>query len=194
MYQWAFVVLLDLFVIGFEFSVGCISFILLGEIFPGDLKSEALSIAFIASFSCTAAMTFLMYYEINNLGYSTVWGQLSVTAFIWLFFAASMVPETKGKTLEEIQKEFLNDYDVPDFLAAADYFSGNEDEGGDNGAAAASGLQQELGILPGGTVNASEREGFLQSSQASREGETDGANGDGDEDVNETSPMHTTIA
>ena len=68
-----------------------------------------------------------MYFEINHLGYSTVWGQLSVTAFVWLFFAASMVPETKGKTLEEIQKEFQNDYDIPDFLAA-DYFSGNEEE------------------------------------------------------------------
>ena len=68
-YQWAFVVLLDFFVIGYEFSVGSISFILLGEVFPGDLKAEALSIAFIASFSFSAAMTFLMYFEINHLGY-----------------------------------------------------------------------------------------------------------------------------
>ena len=54
-YQWAFVVLLDFFVIGYEFSVGSISFILLGEVFPGDLKAEALSIAFIASFSFLSA-------------------------------------------------------------------------------------------------------------------------------------------
>ena len=43
--------------------------------------------------------------------------------------------ETKGKTLEEIKKEFQNDYGIPDFLAA-DYFSGNEEEDGDAEVAA----------------------------------------------------------
>ena len=139
-------------------------------------------------------MTFLLYYEINDLGYSTVWGQLSVTAFVWVFFAASMVPETKGKTLEEIQKEFQNDYDVPDFLAAADYFSGNESDDGEEGKVAEQGgLGDELGITEQG-LNMTEAERLLGSSSndtaaASSEVRT-GSGGANASQEEAQSPMH----
>jgi hypothetical protein len=32
------------------------------------------------------------------------------------------VPETMGKTLEQIQREFLEEFDVPDFLDAVEFF------------------------------------------------------------------------
>jgi len=37
------------------------------------------------------------------------------------------VPETKGKTLEEIQKDFNQDFDTPDFLVSVAY---DEEESG----------------------------------------------------------------
>jgi len=125
-YQTFFVVLLDVFVIGYEVSVGAVPFVLLGEIFPGDVKGEAVSIAFLVNFILASAMAFLMYFEIDTLGYSVVWGQLSITAFLFVFFVTSLVPETMGKTLEEIQKEFQQEFDMPDFMAAVDYLSGGE--------------------------------------------------------------------
>jgi MFS family permease len=122
-YKWGFVVLLDLFVIGFEFSVGSVTFALLGEIFPGDVKGEALSIAFMINFFLAGAMIFLVYWEISEIGYSIVWAQFSIAAFVFLFFSASLVPETMNKTLEQIQKEFQEEFDVPDFLTAVEYLS-----------------------------------------------------------------------
>jgi MFS family permease len=122
-FKWVFVTLLDLFVLGFEFSVGSVTFVLIGEIFPGDVKGEALSLAFIVNFSISGMMLFLLYWEISDIGYSVVWAQFSVMAFVFLFFSASLVPETMNKTLEQIQKEFQEEFDVPDFLAAVEYLS-----------------------------------------------------------------------
>jgi len=157
-YKWAFVILLDLFVIGYEFSVGSVTFVLLGEIFPGDVKGDAVSIAFIVNFFLSAAMIFFLYWEITDIGYSVVWGQFSIMCFVFLFFAASMVPETKGKTLEQIQKEFQEEFDVPDFLDAVEYFdpsSGADDTdvGETNplvGDAAAESSQNNNATQPGG--------------------------------------------
>ena len=137
-YTVGMIALLDLFVIGYEFSVGAITFVMLGEIFPGDLKGDAVSVAFIINFFLASVMTFLMYWEITDLGYSVVWCQLSATSFIFVFFATSLVPETKGKTLEEIQKEFQQEFDMPDFLAAVDYLSGAEGLSGTDMAGSAS--------------------------------------------------------
>jgi MFS family permease len=105
-FQWGFIVLLDLFVMGYEVSVGATTFVLLGEIFPGDIKAEAVSIAFVVAFTLSSCMIFLVYFEVYDIGYSVVWGQFSMTSFVFVFFAASLVPETKGKTLEQIQREF----------------------------------------------------------------------------------------
>jgi hypothetical protein len=92
-----------------------------------------MKVAFVVSFLIAAAMIFFLYWEIDDIGYSVVWCQFSITSFICMFFAISLVPETMGKTLEQIQREFLEEFDVPDFLAAVEYFSeggtsGNEDD------------------------------------------------------------------
>lgn len=138
-YEVGFIALLCTFVTGYEFSVGSVSFVLMGEIFPGDVKGDAIAVAFTFNFFLAAGMAFMLYWEINDLSFTIVWAQLSLTSFVFIFFAASLVPETKGKTLEEIQKEFQQEFEVPDFLAAVDYLSGGEEGSGAESAARAVG-------------------------------------------------------
>jgi hypothetical protein len=133
-YEMGFIALLCTFVLGYEISVGSVAFVMMGEIFPGDVKGDAIAVAFTFNFFLASGMTFLLYWEINDLSFTVVWAQLSLTAFVVIFFAASFVPETKGKTLEEIQKEFLQEFEVPDFMAAVDYLSGGEEGSGSESA------------------------------------------------------------
>jgi len=159
-YTWGFVALIDLFGMGYEVSVGATTFVLLGEIFPGDVKAEALSVAFMINYLLVSGMIFLVYYEVSDIGYSVVWGQFAVAAFVFVFFTASLVPETKGKTLEQIQREFQQEFEVPDFEEVVAYLSGGEDgpsggEDGDTPAAGASVGNEETSSTAGGSISVS---------------------------------------
>jgi len=90
-YSSLFVLFIDLFVIGYELSVGCVTFVILGEIFPLSIKSEAISIAFVVCFTMAASMTFILYYEIDAFGYVFVWGQFAASSSVFIYIAASLV-------------------------------------------------------------------------------------------------------
>ena len=95
---------------GFAMSWGPVCWVMLSEIFPNSVRSSVMSIAVAAqwvsnflissTFPIMDKNSFLV--ESFNHGFSYwVYGVLSVLAavFVW-----KMVPETKGKTLETMEK------------------------------------------------------------------------------------------
>ncbi|XP_075232586.1 trehalose transporter 1-like protein [Lycorma delicatula] len=96
---------LSLFVIAFSLGFGPIPWMFMSEIFPPQIKGSACSIACLFNWLCVFFVT--KYY--NDLvsvfnTYCTFWifAGISVagTIFVW-----NLVPETKGKSMEEIQRE-----------------------------------------------------------------------------------------
>jgi MFS family permease len=98
---------LFMYVGGYQISFGPISWLLISEIFPLNVRGMAASIAVVTNFALNFIVTFIFPVEILYIGNS---GTFLIYAFIILFsiyFIFHYVPETKGLTLEEIEEYFI---------------------------------------------------------------------------------------
>lgn len=95
-------VALVVYVVCFAFSLGPVVWVLIAEIYPTAVRGPAMSVATMANWSANllVALTFLTL--LDELGEAeTFWLYAGITALA-LVFVVLRVPETRGKTLEEI--------------------------------------------------------------------------------------------
>ncbi|XP_049589019.1 solute carrier family 2, facilitated glucose transporter member 10 isoform X2 [Syngnathus scovelli] len=104
-FNWIIVVCMMAAVSAYSVGFGPMTWLLLSEIFPAAVRGRAF--AFTSCFNWSAhllvAFTFLDLF--NALGLSgtfLMYGMMSAVAALFFYF---MLPETKGKTLEEIDRE-----------------------------------------------------------------------------------------
>ena len=91
------------FIACFAFSLGPVMWVLLSELFPIKYRGLAIgSIAFVNSF-ISSVVQLIFPWELSNLGSSTTFLIYGVFALFGLMFIISKVPETKGKSLEELE-------------------------------------------------------------------------------------------
>jgi SP family xylose:H+ symportor-like MFS transporter len=87
----------------FMMSWGPICWVLISEIFPNTIRGKAIAIAVAAQwiFNYIVSSTFPPLYEFSPMFAYSIYGAMCVLAalFVW-----KLVPETKGKTLEEMNK------------------------------------------------------------------------------------------
>ncbi|XP_066582654.1 facilitated trehalose transporter Tret1-like [Prorops nasuta] len=82
-----------------------VPYMMLGELFPTSVKGAAVSVANLAS-SLLAFIVSKLYQVISDsIGVYAAFGWFAVSCFIGIFFIVVFVPETKGKSLLEIQEE-----------------------------------------------------------------------------------------
>jgi sugar porter (SP) family MFS transporter len=108
--SWAAVVVvaLMLYVIGYQIGFGPIVWLLISEIFPLRVRGPAMSIAVLMNFSANLVMTFTLEGLLQVLtppGVFFMYAGLTVFSLVYVYFAC---PETKGKTLEEIEAIMCN--------------------------------------------------------------------------------------
>ncbi|GMA60103.1 sugar porter family MFS transporter [Alicyclobacillus fastidiosus] len=95
-----------LFVAAFAVSFGPIVWLVMAEIFPTRIRGRATAIASVALWAADYAVSQSFPVLLNSVGVaSTFWtfGILSLVAFV---FTMALVPETKGKSLEEIERSW----------------------------------------------------------------------------------------
>ncbi len=95
-------------------AIGCyamtlapVTWVIISEIFPNRIRGAAVSVAVFSLWVACAALTFTFPYLNRALGtYGTFWlyAAICVCGFVVL---AVRLPETKGKTLEQIEHELL---------------------------------------------------------------------------------------
>jgi len=96
------------FIACFAFSLGPVMWVLLSELFPLKYRGLAIgSIAFVNSF-ISSVVQLIFPWELSNLGSSTTFLIYGVFALFGLMFIISKVPETKGKSLEELENILVN--------------------------------------------------------------------------------------
>jgi MFS family permease len=87
----------------FAIGLGPVFWLLIAEIFPLALRGRAMSLATVAnwSFNLIVSLTFLDMVDLaGSTGAFLVYAVLSMAALV---FIVKMVPETKGRSLEEIE-------------------------------------------------------------------------------------------
>lgn len=98
-----------LFIASFAVGLGPVFWLMISEIFPTGARSKAMSVSTVANWggNFLVAATFLsLSSAITRQGTFLVYAVIAVIAFV--VFAAR-VPETRGRTLEEIQREVTDE-------------------------------------------------------------------------------------
>ncbi|MBQ3881895.1 MAG: MFS transporter, partial [Bacteroidales bacterium] len=106
------VVSIMLYSASFMFSWGPICWVLISEIFPNTIRSQAVAIAvaFQWIFNFIVSSTFVPLYNMRlgsmgvNFGHFMAYAIYGVICVIAAIFVWKLVPETKGKTLEDMSK------------------------------------------------------------------------------------------
>lgn len=100
----------------FMFSWGPICWVLIAEIFPNTIRSQAVAIAvaFQWVFNFIVSSTFVPMYNMSfgdmgdKFGHMFVYALYGIICVVAAWFVASLVPETKGKTLEDMTNLWRN--------------------------------------------------------------------------------------
>lgn len=94
------------FVAFFAMSLGPVMWVLFAEIFPNEYRGVAISFVTVFNSLCSFLMQFLFPWELATFGAAFTFFTYALFALIGLVFVLRYLPETKGKTLEQIQEDF----------------------------------------------------------------------------------------
>mmetsp|Transcript_90599 Transcript_90599/g.251938 ORF Transcript_90599/g.251938 Transcript_90599/m.251938 type:complete len:507 (-) Transcript_90599:91-1611(-) len=94
---------LMLYVTGYQVGFGPIAWLLISEIFPLKVRGSALSVAAMVNFGSNLALTLYTALLMELLTPSGLFLAFLVLGGASLVFVWALVPETKGKSLEEIE-------------------------------------------------------------------------------------------
>ncbi|KAK4876103.1 hypothetical protein RN001_012525 [Aquatica leii] len=106
--NWIPVVLVLIYAGAFRFGLGLIPIILTAELFPTNVKSAGVTIseAFFTTFSCITVFSYP--FLTKAFGLKMPFFTFSICCFLTCIFVIFCIPETKGKSLEEIQHILRN--------------------------------------------------------------------------------------
>ncbi|HUF10409.1 MAG TPA: sugar porter family MFS transporter [Rhodothermales bacterium] len=100
------VALILLFCACFSFSYGPVVWVILAEIYPVGIRGRAMSIATMTLWLSNAIVGQTFPWLLENLGASGTFWLFALITLPVVWFVAVVVPETKGKTLEELEVSF----------------------------------------------------------------------------------------
>ncbi|XP_016060301.1 PREDICTED: solute carrier family 2, facilitated glucose transporter member 10 [Miniopterus natalensis] len=104
--HWAALVCMMIFVSAFSFGFGPVTWLVLSEIYPVEIRGRAF--AFCNSFNCATNLIISLSFldVIGTIGLSWTFLLYGLTAVLGLGFIYLFVPETKGQSLAEIDQQF----------------------------------------------------------------------------------------
>jgi MFS family permease len=97
---------LILYIIGFAFGPGVCLWLVSAELLPTRVRSIGMGIGVLANAGVTIATTSLFLPIVGNYGYAAMWAVWFVCTLGYFLFSTFILPETKGRTLEEIEADF----------------------------------------------------------------------------------------
>lgn len=95
------------FIACFAFSLGPVMWVLLSELYPMKIRALAVGcIAFVNS-ACSSIVQLIFPWELSNLGNALTFLIFGVIAAVGFFILFKILPETKGKSLEQLELELV---------------------------------------------------------------------------------------
>jgi len=95
------------FIASFAASLGPVVWVILSEIYPTMIRGRAMSIATLACWFGTAIIGQLIPLSLENLGPAGTFWIFALFCIPTIYIGAKVVPETKGKTLEDIERHWM---------------------------------------------------------------------------------------
>ena len=92
------------FVASFAVSLGPVMWVLFSELFPNTLRGLAISFVGLINSAISFGVQLVFPWELENLGNARTFLIYGLFAIAGLFFVMRLLPETKGKSLEELEK------------------------------------------------------------------------------------------
>jgi len=91
------------FVAAFAISLGPVMWVLFSELFPLKIKGIAISVVGFANSLVSFGVQSIFPWELSNLGSATTFFIYGLFAVLGVVFVVLKLPETKGKSLEELE-------------------------------------------------------------------------------------------
>ena len=89
----------------YSLTLAPITWVLLSEIFPNKVRGHAMSVATFALWLSCAILTISVPFLNKAFGASGTFALYSIICFLGFFYILKKLPETKGKSLEQIERE-----------------------------------------------------------------------------------------
>jgi sugar porter (SP) family MFS transporter len=95
------------FIVFFAFSQGAVIWVFISEIFPNSVRSQGGSLGSTTHWTMAAIITTVFPYIVEGHQYGGAWSFVFFASMmvLQLLFIWRVMPETKGRSLEEIQKD-----------------------------------------------------------------------------------------
>jgi len=91
------------YVFFFNLSWGPVMWVLLGEMFPNQIRGSGLAVAGFAQWIANFVITMTFPIMLTTIGLASAYGFYALCAMLSVIFVIKMISETKGKTLESMQ-------------------------------------------------------------------------------------------
>jgi len=95
------------FVASFAISLGPVMWVLFSELFPNQLRGLAISFVGLINSAVSFSVQLLFPWELQNFGNSVTFLIYGLFAIVGLIIVMRVLPETKGKSLEELEAELV---------------------------------------------------------------------------------------
>ena len=95
-----------LFIASFAAGPGVVVWLVLSELMPTRIRSAGMGIALLLNQGASTVIAGAFLSIVSTHGYATVLFSWAICTVLYFLVAAFLLPETKGKTLEEIEQHF----------------------------------------------------------------------------------------
>jgi sugar porter (SP) family MFS transporter len=103
---WLTALLIYCFMASFAVGPGVCVWLALSELMPTRIRSNGMSVALLINIAISTTIAAVFLPTVGQHGYSTMFFIFAGCTVIYFITAAFFLPETKGKTLEEIEEHF----------------------------------------------------------------------------------------
>ena len=93
----------NVYVVFFNFSWGPVMWVMLGEMFPNQIRGAGLAVSGVAQWGSNFAITMTFPIMLAGIGLAGAYGFYTICAAISIVFVIKMVHETRGVELEDMQ-------------------------------------------------------------------------------------------
>ena len=95
------------FVACFAISLGPVMWVLFSELFPLKIRGIAISMVGFVNSAVSAGVQFIFPWELSTIGSALTFLIYGLFAFVGLIFIIRVIPETKGRSLEELETQLV---------------------------------------------------------------------------------------